>query len=351
MRSLSVNICAVALVVLLVLAFLLSVGTGAVEIAPLQTLAILAKQVGLTLPAGFDGQQESVLLQIRLPRVVVAVLIGASLAVSGASMQGLFRNALADPGLIGISSGASLAAVFTIVAGAKLFSPLPGVARLYTLSIATFAGALITMLVVYRLSRISGRVVISTMLLVGIAVNALASALTGFFTYNANDAQLRSIIFWTLGSLGGATWTNVLGLLPFTLLPVFVLPRLSKPLNALALGENTALHLGMNTEQAKRIVIVLTALCVGASVAVAGIIGFVGLVIPHIVRMLIGPDHRHLLPLSALAGAVLLISADLVCRTTFAPSEMPIGIITALVGAPFFLYILIRDRKTARLAQ
>ena len=350
MRSLSLNIFTTVIAVLLLLAFLLSVGMGAVEISPLQTLAILAKKLGLTLAVDFDAQQESVLWHIRLPRVLVALLIGASLGVAGASMQGLFRNALADPGLIGVSSGASLAAVCTIVGGSKLLPGLAGAARLYTLSLTTFIGALITMLIVYRLANIRGRIVISTLLLVGIAVNALAGALTGFFTYNANDAQLRSIVFWTLGSLGGATWTNVTGLLPFTLLPVFILPRLSKPLNALALGENTAMQLGMNTEQAKRIIVVLTALCVGASVAVAGVIGFVGLVIPHIVRMIVGPDHRYLLPLSALTGAVLLISADLLCRTAFAPSEVPIGIITALVGAPFFLYILIKDRKTAKLA-
>ncbi len=349
MKYLRVNIFLTLLIVLLVAIFILSVGMGAMEISPVETLAILAHQLGFNF-ASFDAQQESVLLYIRLPRVISAILIGASLAVSGAAMQGLFRNPLADPGLIGISSGASLAAVFTIVAGSRLLPDFTSIASLYSLSLATFIGACITMVVVYKLSNINGRVVISTMLLSGIAINAFAGALTGFFTFNANDAQLRSITFWTLGSLGGATWTNVMALLPFTLIPVLVLPRLSKSLNALALGENTAMYLGINIDQAKKIIVVLTALCVGASVAVAGIIGFVGLVIPHIVRKAIGPDHRFLLPLSALSGAVLLMSADLVCRTAFAPAEVPIGIITAMVGAPLFLYILIKDRKSTRLA-
>ena len=350
MKFLPVKIFVIILVLLLVLLFIISVGMGAMEIAPLQTLGILAGQMGLDLFAPFDAHQESVLLYIRLPRVLSAILIGASLAVSGASMQGLFRNPLADPGLIGISSGASLAAVFTIVAGTRLLPGVSSMANMYTLSIATFIGAFITMIIVYRLSNINGRVIISTMLLAGIAINAFAGALTGFFTFNANDAQLRSITFWTLGSLGGATWTNVIALLPFTIIPIIVLPRLSKSLNALALGENTAMYLGINIDQAKRIIVVLTALCVGASVAVAGIIGFVGLVIPHIVRKIVGPDHRYLLPLSALSGALLLVAADLLCRTAFAPSEVPIGIITAMVGAPLFLYILIKERKTTRLA-
>jgi len=347
--SSTVKIFTAVLFILLILAFLLNVGLGAVKITPAQTIGILAKKSGLGIFSDFQQQQESVLWNIRLPRVLIAILIGASLAVSGASMQGLFRNPLADPGLIGISSGASFAAVGTIVAGTKLLPHVAAVTSLYTLSVVTFFGAFVTMLVVYRLAHVNGRVMVTTMLLAGIAINALAGALTGFFTYNANDAQLRSITFWTLGSLGGATWTNVTALLPFTLIPVFVLPRLSKTLNALALGENTAMHLGINIESAKRLIIVLTALCVGASVAVAGIIGFVGLVIPHIVRIIAGPDHRNLLPLSALTGAVLLMAADLLCRTAFAPSEVPIGIVTALVGAPFFLYVLIKERKNTKL--
>ncbi len=349
MKSLPVKIATPILFVLLGIMIILSVGIGAVEIAPGQTLGILAKRMGISSNGTFTTQQENVLWHIRLPRVFSAILIGSALAISGASMQGLFRNPLADPGLIGISSGASMTAVMSIVLGARLFPGVSGMTSLYSLSAITFMGAFATMIIVYRLSNVNGKVVITTMLLAGIAINALAGAITGIFTYNANDAQLRSITFWTLGSLGGTTWTNVTALLPFTLIPVIILPRLSKSLNALALGENTAIHLGINIEQAKRIIIILTALCVGASVAVAGIIGFVGLVIPHIVRKMIGPDHRYLLPLSALTGALLLVSADLVSRTAFAPSEIPIGIITAMVGAPFFLYILIKQRKTSRL--
>lgn len=334
------------IVVLLPASMLLGVGVGAVSISPMQSLGILCKQLGIGSSISFSETQEAVLSVIRLPRVLLATLVGASLAVSGAAMQGLFRNPLADPGLIGISSGASLAAVSFIVVGMSWFSSLGSMWGIYALSIFTFIGAFAATILVYRLSQVDGKTVVSMMLLSGIAVNALSQSIMGLFTYSANDAQLRSITFWTLGSLGGASWNNVLGILPFTLAPILLLPRMSKALNAFALGENNAAHLGINTEQIKRIIIMLTAMGVGASVAVSGIIVFVGLVVPHIVRLLIGPDHSTLLPISAIAGAVLLISADIVSRTIMPPSEIPIGIITGLIGAPFFLYILINQRKT-----
>lgn len=345
MRSRSPKPIYTLLAALLLVSFFLGTGIGAVRIPPGAVAGILCKAAGLPVDATYDAGMEAVLLSIRLPRVCLAALIGAALATAGASMQGLFRNPLADPGLIGISSGASLFAVMYIVTGLRWFPALAQAGGASLLSLVTFAGAFIATISVYRLSRSGGRTVVGMMLLSGIAINALASAFTGLFTYSANDVQLRSIVFWTLGSLGGATWSQVLGILPFTLLPVLLLPRMAKSLNALALGESDAAHLGVAVERVKSLVVLLTALCVGASVAVSGVIGFAGLVVPHIVRLLVGPDHRSLLPLSALAGAVLLLNADLISRTVFSPAEVPIGIITALIGAPYFLYLLLRERK------
>jgi iron complex transport system permease protein len=337
----------VALLLLLLLSVLLGVGMGQVRIAPAQMLGIAGRQLGWESGIAYSPVQEAVLLTIRLPRVLLAVLVGAALAVCGAALQGLYRNPLADPALIGISSGASVAAVAFIVLGAGLVPGwLAGIGGISALSAATFAGALGSAVLVYRLALVKGKVLVSTMLLAGIGVNAVAMAVTGVFTYNANDAQLRSITFWTLGSLGGATWNQVWGALPFIGGAVLILPLLAKPLNAFSLNEQNAAHLGIRTERVKRIILVLTALAVGASVAVAGVIGFVGLLVPNIIRIIAGPDHRQVLPLSALGGALLLVVADVVARTAFGASELPIGILTALLGGPFFIYLLLKERKS-----
>lgn len=334
------------LIALLVISILLNAGIGAIRIAPYDSLAILLKPLGIDLGGTYSAQQEAVLRSIRLPRLLLAAMIGGGLGIAGAAMQGLFRNPLADPSLVGVSSGASLAAVSYIVLGINLSVGIGGLAGMYALSIVTFAGALTTALIVYRFSQVGGKTIVSMMLLTGIAINALAGALTGFFTYSANDAQLRSIVFWTLGSLGGATWSNVWGAAPFILVPVLILPLMAKQLNAFSLGERSAAHLGIATERVKRWVVVLTALCVGASVAVAGVVVFVGLIVPHVMRMIAGPDHRYLLVFSALFGAVLLLNADLFSRVVFAPAELPISVITGIIGAPVFLYLLIKERKT-----
>jgi len=248
--------------------------------------------------------------------------------------------------LIGVSSGASVAAVLFIVFAQKLFQGLSVMLGIYALSITSFIGAFVTTLVVYILSQVNGKTVVSTMLLAGIAINALAGAVTGIFTYTATDAQLRSITFWALGSLGGATWQTLGGVLPFMLITLLILPFMSKQLNSFSLGESNAQYLGIRTERTKRIIIALTAIGVGASVSVTGVIGFVGLVMPHIIRNISGPDHRYVLRLAPLGGAVLLVIADLISRTLLAPAELPIGIITALIGAPFFLYLLLKERKS-----
>lgn len=280
---------------------------------------------------------------------MLGVLIGAGLGISGAAIQGLFRNPLAEPGLIGISSGATLFAVLMIVMEVSVFKMLSGVIGFYALSLAAFTGACLTTIIVYRLSIRNGKTVITTLLLSGIAINALAGAFTGLLTYMATDEQLRTITFWSLGSLGGASWETVTGILPFILIPVAGLPFLAKSLNALAIGDAQALHMGIDVLMVKRIIMLLATIAVGASVAVAGMIGFIGLIIPHIIRMTFTADHRLVIPASAILGAALLTLADLLARTIVAPAELPIGILTALIGTPVFLYIIITERNKNKL--
>lgn len=337
------------LIVLLLAVMLISACLGAVQIRLPELVSIIAAQLGFQTGPGFQPQQEAVLFAIRFPRVLLGVLVGAGLGISGASLQGLFRNPLADSGLIGIASGASLFAVMMIVLEATIFIQLQDVLGYYALSIAAFFGACITTFVVYRISVQQGKSDITTLLLGGIAINALSGALIGLMTYMATDEQLRNITFWNLGSLGGASWKSVTTLLPFIGVPVLLLPMLGKSLNAFALGESQARHMGVNTALIKRLVIVLATMAVGASVAVSGIIGFVGLIIPHIIRMAFGSDHRLLLPASAILGAAVLTLADLVSRTIVAPAELPLGIVTALLGSPMFIYIIVNQKRRTQL--
>ncbi len=330
---------------MLIAVVLLSADIGALEIGQTQIFAIIAKVFGLHLPYDFTIQQESTLLDIRLPRIVMGLLVGSALGISGAVMQGLFRNPLADPSLIGISSGAALAATMAVVLGDIAPFALPGVFQLFVFPIAAFAGALAITLAIYRISTVAGRTVVATMLLAGIAINALAQAFSGGMIFFATDSQIRSLTFWKLGTLGGGNWTNVMAIAPFILIPLIVFPRLARPLNGLLLGESEAGHIGFNVSRTKKLIVMLVALSVGASVAFTGLISFVGLIVPHILRYIIGADHRYLLPCSALLGAILLVGADLVARTMVAPAEMPLGILTAIAGAPFFLWLLLRDRK------
>lgn len=335
----------IVLLVLLTGTVILSSCIGAVSITVSELLSIVTNRTGISNTTGFRPQQAAVLLNIRLPRVMLGVLIGAGLGISGAAIQGLFRNPLAEPGLIGISSGATLFAVLMIVLQAGVFKVLSGFMGFYALSLAAFAGACMTTTVVYRLAIRNGKTSTTTLLLSGIAINALAGAFTGLLTYMATDEQLRTITFWSLGSLGGASWTTVTGLLPFIVIPVIGLPFMAKSLNALALGDAQALHMGIDVRLVKRIIILLATVAVGASVAVAGMIGFIGLIIPHILRMTFTADNRLVIPGSAILGAALLTLADLLARTMVAPAELPIGILTALIGTPVFLYIIITERN------
>jgi iron complex transport system permease protein len=259
-------------------------------------------------------------------------------------MQGLFRNPLADPGLVGVSSGASFGAVVMIVLSGTVAAPLYALLGIYALPLAAFAGGLATTLLLYSIATRQGQTSVATMLLAGIALGALAMAATGVLVYMADDKQLRDLTFWGMGSLAGATWLKIAAAGPIILLSLLAIPFMAKGLNAITLGEAAAFHMGVPVQRLKTAAILVVAAATGASVAVSGGIGFVGIVVPHLLRMLIGPDHRYLLPASALLGGTLLIFADMLARTIVSPAEMPIGIITAAVGGPFFLWILLRNR-------
>ncbi|MCO6509623.1 MAG: iron ABC transporter permease [Aridibacter famidurans] len=323
---------------------ILAVGVGAVQISVPQIIAIIASKAGITLPFAYEAQQESVLMAIRLPRVLLGLFVGAGLAVSGALLQGLFRNPLADPGLLGVSSGAAFFAVLAIVLGDSVSSGAFAGYSHFGLPFAAFAGGSLTIACVYLIAKRHGSLDTATILLAGIAINALASAGIGLLIFAADDAQLRTITFWNLGSLAGATWQSLLVVVPLMVLPLLFLRNIGRQLNALMLGDAEAEHLGIDTERLKRRMILVVGLVVGAGVSITGMIGFVGLVAPHLVRLTLGADHRTLLPASAILGAVLIIGADLVGRTAVAPAELPIGVITAAVGAPFFLWMLLRKR-------
>lgn len=334
----------VALTALLLLALWLSLALGPVSLPLLDTLEALLRLSGLS-GEQVPGQAELIIGQIRLPRTLLGLSVGAVLALCGVAMQGLFRNPLADPGLVGVSSGAALGAALVIVGSTSLGWGLgPLWLQPYLLSLAAFAGGLGVTAVVYRLGRRDGQTSVAAMLLAGVALSALAGALIGLFTYLADDATLRSLTFWNMGSLNGASYARLWPLLLVGVGVAIWLPRRATALNALLLGESETRHLGFEVERLKRELVLCTALGVGAAVAAAGLIGFIGLVVPHLLRLLVGPDHRILLPASAMAGAALLLLADLLARLLLAPAELPIGIITALLGAPFFLYLLVKGR-------
>lgn len=336
------------LAALIVAVVLLAVAKGAYALTPAQVLAGIAKLAGLGawLPAGvIDEGQYAVLSAIRVPRVLFGLLLGASLAVAGAALQSLFRNPLADPGLIGVSAGAALAVASVIVLGATTLKGITQMLGGLTLPVAGFAGGAVTTLVIYMIARFEGRTSLMTMLLAGIAVNALAAAGIGLFTVIATDEQLRNLTFWTFGSLGGAQWPTLAIIALPMLLGITWLWRIAPGLTALMFGETEAQHLGYDVQRLKRTVILLTALLTGFAVATSGVIGFVALVAPHVMRLLIGPDVRYLIPASALLGGAFLVGADIIARTIVAPAELPIGVITAFIGAPFFVLLLVAQRR------
>ena len=324
---------------LLLLSLIVSTRVGAVPIGYDRILLFLRHAL-----TGRPGStiEEQLFLQIRLPRVLLCALTGASLSVAGALMQALFRNPIVEPGLVGTSSGAALGAAFVFVMGKSLSGAWLDALGPFLLPLAAFAGGGLATWLVYRLSNVFGKVNVNTLLLAGIAVNALAAGGTGFFSYIARDPQARSIVFWNLGTLSGADWTNT-GIVAFSSLTGIGLSlRYSRALNALLLGETEAGYLGVNTQRLKTRILLLNTFLVAVATSVVGVISFVGLVVPHILRLLKSSDNRWLIIGSALLGAILLNVADMLARVIVAPSEFPIGVITAFSGAPVFLFLLIR---------
>ncbi|MCR9272587.1 MULTISPECIES: FecCD family ABC transporter permease [Mameliella] len=322
----------------LLLCALASLQVGAADVT---LTALLGKLVS---GEALSQMERVVLLDIRLPRLTMGILVGAALAVSGAAMQGLFRNPLADPGIVGVGAGAGLGAILAIVLGALLPAWMQELTGNHLTPFAAFLGGWGSTLLLYRVSTRHGRTSVATMLLAGIALGALAGALSGILVYIADDRQLRDLTFWGLGSLAGASWAKVFAAGPLILLSIGAALMLGRGLNALALGEATAAHIGINVQRMKNIAILAVAGAAGAAVAVSGGIGFIGIVVPHLLRLRSGPDHRTLLLNSALLGASLLILADVIARVIIAPAELPIGIVTAVLGAPVFLWILLKRR-------
>lgn len=304
----------------------------------------------LLTPSTLSPTENLVLLHIRLPRTLLCLGVGAILALCGAVMQGLFRNPLADPGIIGVSSGAALGAALSMVLLAPFAALLPAWLGASLTSLMAFAGGLITTLVVYQLARTPQGASVSILLLAGVAIAALSGGILGLLNYLADDETLRDLTLWQMGSMAKSDPFQLALVCATAIMLTILLRRHAHSLNALALGEAEASHLGIDVQSLKRKLVLMAALAVGVSVAAVGIIGFVGLVVPHLVRLLAGPDHRRLLPLSALLGAWLLLLADMLARTLAAPAEMPVGIVTALLGAPFFLWLLLKQKRGIGLA-
>lgn len=316
------------------------IALGPVRLGPHEVLAALLGQA--------EPRAQAIVSGIRAPRVALAAAVGAGLALSGTTLQGVLRNPLADPGLIGVTAGAALGAVSSIVLATTLFGAVPAPLRPWLLPATAFAGALATTALVFAVARRGGATHAATLILAGVAVNAIAFAVVGLLTYMSDDQQLRDLTFWSMGGLGGASWRAAALAAACVLAAGLGLFRLAGGLDLLQLGERAAWHAGLEVERVKRQAGLFSALAVGAGTAVAGPIGFVGLVAPHIARLCVGPSHRLVAPAAALIGAALLLAADLGVRLIVPPAEPPVGLATSLIGGPFFLWLLLsRMRRDA----
>ena len=322
----------------LVAAVVVSLGSGAVRISPGSVVGILLDHAGFDGGGSFSTQQDAVLWSIRLPRLVLGMLVGGGLGIAGAALQGIFRNPLADPQLIGISSGSALGAATGILALEAALGSLAG-------PLGAFAGGLAAGIAVYSIARHQGRTEVVTLVLAGIAVAAVGGAGAAFLSVVADDPRLGSALFYSLGSLGVATWRLVGVTAPLVLAAVVLLPFTARRLDLLSLGEREAGHLGVDVERLRIEVLALATVAVSATVAAAGVIGFVGLIVPHAIRLVAGPGHRLLLPASAVGGALLVVVADVIARTVALPLEVPVGLLTAIVGGPVFLWLIRRTRR------
>lgn len=331
------------LTVLLLLVVLVSAAHGPARISYGDTAAILLDDVGVHVGGEYSRRSELVVEQIRLPRIFTAGLVGLALATAGAAFQGLFRNPMADPGIIGVSTGGALGGVIAIITGLAavhvLFAPA-----------AAFLGALATALVVYGAASVGGRFTMGTLILAGVAVSSLLAACITFILINTQSIDAaRQLLFWLSGGFDGRLWLHVRIIAGPVLIGAVIVYASARALNLMLLGDEGAQSLGVQVKRTRQILLVMASLVTGVAVSVSGVIGFVGLVVPHMMRLIVGPDHRVLLPVSALAGAVFLIGADTIARLVIAPAELSVGVITAFVGAPFFLFLLIKNRRRANL--
>lgn len=331
------------LILLLLLSGIAAISLGAVQIPLSQTIVIFLRRLpflgSISSGSGIPNAYETIIFQIRLPRVVLSTLVGAALATAGVILQGLFKNPMADPYVVGVSSGAALGATVSIV-----FIKGTGLLALYAVPFLAFIGAITAILVVYHLAKMGGIVPISSLLLSGIAVGSFLTAVMTFLMATTTR-DLHSVIFWLMGGFSARNWRHVSMASPFFAIGLPAALIFSRELNIMLLGEEKAYHLGIEVETVKRLLLVVASLMAASAVAVSGLIGFVGLMIPHIIRLIIGPDHRLLIPAAALAGSTFLVLADMIARTILAPTEIPVGIVTAFFGAPFFIYLLRLKRK------
>jgi len=338
-RTLRFTLVTLGLTAALVITCVISLASGQYSLSPAEVVGILLQGVGIDSPwAPTTTSDAGVIFNIRLPRLVLGVLVGAALAVSGVLMQAIFGNPLADAGVVGVSSGAALGAAASLTFGLSTWG-------MWTTPALAFVGGLVAVFSVYLISRSGGRTEVVTLLLTGIAINAIGGAGMAFLTFAGTTSTREQIVFWQLGSLNGALWPNIAVVAPLTAVGIVTALIVARRLDLFALGERTARHLGVRVELLRVVVIITVALLVCAAVAFAGIIGFVGLVIPHLMRMIIGPAHTPLIISSAVGGALLIALADLVARTAVPLADMPIGMITSLVGGPFFLWLLVRTRR------
>ncbi len=334
----------------LIIISLISTTIGPVKISMLQIVDILFDSININtnLSSSEISQAfKTVVIDIRLPRILMGIIVGIALGISGAILQGLFRNPLIDPGFIGVSSGAAIGAMFVI-----MFSQLIAIENnfyiQFLLPVFAMSGGLVTTILVYKMSQMSGKTNIMAMLLSGIAVNAFSGSIIGFLVYRASDMELRSFTFWTLGSLDNSNWLIVSIAFILILIPIIISTKLRKKLDVFMLGDAEAGYLGLNIEKLKKKIILIAALMVGTTVAFCGMIGFIGLVTPHLVRLIMGPSHKTLIFGSAILGAIILILADFISRIIIAPAQLPIGIITSALGAPFFLWLIVSQKQKIR---
>ena len=337
------------LILILVIIFsIISLTSGPIKISIKEIFYILFNQFGFlgnTENDFFSNIQESVLINIRFPRVILAILVGAGLGTSGAILQGLFRNPLVDPGFIGVSSGAAVGAIISIMFGKLISNFLPHILQAFLLPILAIVGSFLTIMIVYSLSKVNGKTNVMAMLLSGVAINAIAGSIIGFFVSISSDLELRSFTFWTMGGLDNSDWFIVILVSFFTIVPFLFIYKFKTEIDIFMLGDSEAANLGVNVEYLKRKIILISSIMVGISVAFCGMIGFVGLVTPHLIRLFISPNHKYLIPGSALLGSLILVLSDFISKTIISPAQLPIGIVTSAIGAPFFVWLILSQKR------